>query len=95
MVTTFETEINIMENDWRLNGQEDYLINVSLKYTRYVSSKTNEHEHCIFCWHKFMEDCIDVIDCSIFGYLTLDNKYWICDKCFEDFKELFKWDIVK
>lgn len=27
------------------------------------------------------------------GYTTLDSYYWICDGCFEDFRERFEWRV--
>lgn len=41
------------------------------------------HEHCEFCWEKAMTD----IPCTF--YCTEDMKYWICEECFNDFKEQF------
>lgn len=28
------------------------------------------------------------------GYCTGDCYYWICEECYEDFKNLFKWTVV-
>jgi len=39
------------------------------------------HEHCYFCWDKFMTDKPAECFCS------QDYKVWICKTCFEDFKE--------
>ncbi len=41
------------------------------------------HEHCYFCFEKFMTDT--VAEC----YCTHDYNVWICKTCFEDFKEKF------
>ena len=46
------------------------------------------HEHCFFCWEKATTDMESVF------YCTEDMQIWICAKCFEDFKDKFKW-IVK
>lgn len=93
-------------NDWRIRGQEDYLIGVHLIHKKFKSNlpkvpmsnddlrKYSDHDHCDFCWHKFMEECENVKDCSSEGYCTLDEKIWICDDCFNDFKEHFKWSLV-
>ena len=29
------------------------------------------------------------------GYCTKDEKCWICEKCFNDFKEMFDWKVEK
>lgn len=93
-------------DDWRIRGQEDYLMGVSLTYKKFKSNlleklmpgddprRYNDHEHCDFCWHKFMEDCKDVEDCSTEGYCTVDEKIWICKKCYNDFKEKFHWIVL-
>lgn len=94
-------------NDWRIRDQEDYLMGVSLNHKKFKSTlpkilkpgddiyKYNDHEHCIFCWHKFMENCKNMEDCSTDGYCTPDGRTWICENCYEDFKELFKWTLVE
>ena len=88
-------------DDWRIRDQEDYLVGETLMHKRFISNlhpilmpsddprKYNDHEHCAFCLYKFMEDC------SIDRYCTLDEKNWICQKCFDDFKELFKWSVIE
>jgi hypothetical protein len=79
-------------DDWRLQGQEEYLKDISLswkKYTRY--SESWEHDHCEFCWAKFMEE--DLPDVLHAGYATEDNYRWICEQCFEDFKDMFNWKV--
>jgi hypothetical protein len=71
-----------------LQGQETYLKSLPLwwkKYTRYRDDW--EHDHCQFCWAKFMEE--DYPEVLQEGYATEDNYRWICEECFEDFKDLF------
>ena len=47
----------IEKNDWRLQGQEDYLMDAKLHYVRLEPySEEWEHEHCEFCWEKFSQD---------------------------------------
>lgn len=82
----------IFLNDWRINGQEDYLMSKEL--IKSIYSKETGHEHCIFCWHKFMKYPDGIENCSGEGYCTPDGKYWICDKCFNDFKEDFNWKLI-
>ena len=44
------------DDDWRLRGQEDYLQGATLIRTRYTAwSEDWEHDHCEFCWTKFMD----------------------------------------
>ena len=47
------------------------------------------HVHCLFCTAKITTD--KVIDC----YCTEDYTSWICQSCFEDFRNLFQWKIIQ
>ncbi len=82
-------------SDRRLRGQEAYLAGAVLvrrPYRRYVANTDWDHDHCAFCWAKFMvEDHPDMLD---EGYATLDDYHWICDRCFQDFREQFRWTVV-
>ena len=80
----------IETNDWRLQGQDKYLVGVQLawkQYSRY--SENRDHDHCEFCWAKFMEE--EGPDILHEGYATENNYRWVCKKCYDDFKEMFKW----
>lgn len=78
-------------DDWRLNGQEKYLAGIFLKYISFSerSNKSNDHEHCAFCWEKISE----YPDTLQEGYCTKDEYHWICKTCFADFKDKFYWKI--
>jgi len=79
------------KNDWRYIGQDDYLMSVSLQFSPYTRwSETWDHDHCTFCTDGFSEYEGDLHE----GYCTLDKKHWICEKCFNDFKDMFKWQVV-
>ena len=78
-----------MEHDWRLVNQINYLYKKKLERQPFFVSATRDHEHCSFCWNKFGE-----LDGMLHeGYCTADEQYWICDHCFEDFKEMFQWQL--
>ena len=79
----------IEKDDWRLNGQEDYLMGKTI-YRRKWKSLTNgtDHYHCEFCWARFSDFHDDLHE----GYSTEDNHYWICLECHNDFKDMFKWN---
>jgi hypothetical protein len=82
-------------SDWRLQGQKRYLKKAELcrrTYRRYPNNPDWDHDHCEFCWAKFMvEENPDVFH---EGYCTLDEYRWICKKCFDDFHEMFDWKVV-
>ncbi|MBQ2824141.1 MAG: hypothetical protein IJF18_06155 [Oscillospiraceae bacterium] len=78
-------------DDWRLNGQEKYLENVNLKHIQF-NNKINlsDHEHCEFCTDRIS----NYIGTKTIGYCTEDEYYWICEECYNDFKDIFHWKII-
>jgi hypothetical protein len=78
--------------DWRLQGQEKYLLGATLRWQRYHAPRTDwDHDHCEFCWRAFSERGGDRNE----GYVTADNYRWICRECFDDFKEQFGWKVER
>lgn len=75
----------IDKDDWRLHGQEAYLLGKTFCLCKYP--KESDHDHCEFCWEKFSNFPNTLHE----GYTTKDHYYWICPDCYNDFKELFKW----
>ena len=75
-------------NDWRLQGQEQYLRGALLHWSTYHPRTVgNDHDHCEFCFVKFMEAAY--AGTMQEGYTTDDGHRWICRQCFNDFKERF------
>lgn len=89
MKKNLKTGENMLEkNDWRLVNQQEYLMNAELSKSVYKPlSKNWDHDHCAFCWDKFSENAEDLSS----GYCTKDKKHWICEECFNDFKEMFNF----
>jgi hypothetical protein len=80
------------EQDWRLTGQERYLKCKTFVKKRYTAPSPDwDHDHCAFCWTKFMES--EEPDTIQEGYATEDNKHWVCPQCFADFQAQFQWTI--
>lgn len=80
--------------DWRLQGQERYLKGLTLTWRTYrVPNAGWDHDHCEFCWAKFMMN--GTRDSLKEGYVTLDSQHWICKDCYEDFCGIFEWQVVK
>ena len=75
----------INKNDWRLTNQINYLQDAKLMKVQYKSKA--EHDHCVFCWHKINNE-------NDIGFCTLDKYHWICEGCYNDFKEMFNWKLV-
>lgn len=84
------------EDDWRLFGEQDECLkNLKFQYKEYKNPRDGwDHDHCEFCWHKFMENPDGMENCSKQGYCSIDGRYWVCAKCFKDFKEKFNWDLI-
>jgi hypothetical protein len=63
--------------DWRLRGQEKYLQGRAWLRRKYVRPRADwDHDHCEFCWAKFMEaPATEILD---EGYVTEDGARWVC-----------------
>jgi hypothetical protein len=77
-------------NDWRLLDQESYLKRATLRRSRYTCAPERDHDHCEFCGTKFSMRSEDTHE----GYSTLDDYYWICVQCYNDFVKLFEWTLA-
>ncbi len=76
------------QQDWRLMGQERFLMNAVLTAQDYLPAyEGNDHDHCEFCWAKFCDSGLR------FGYSTEDRSRWICPQCFQDFRTQFRWSV--
>ena len=74
-------------NDWRLSNQ-DYLLKKELIQIPFMPYKEGwEHDHCAFCSVKIDQTTTD-------AYCTVDRYHWICKDCFQDFKDLFGWNVI-
>jgi hypothetical protein len=81
-------------SDWRLTDQKNYLNKVELLFSKYEARENWDHDHCVFCWDKFISTQMDGIEVlHTEGYCTLDKYHWICRNCFNDFKEQFDWKL--
>jgi hypothetical protein len=84
--------MTVASNDWRLQGQERYLHGARLRYSAYKAYRKDwDHDHCEFCGVKF---CEDGADCLKEGYRTDDAYRWICQPCFDDFREMFAFEVL-
>lgn len=78
-----------INKDWRLRNQMAYLYKVKLKHVKYFIHGNSDHDHCEFCSSKFAEDNA----CLREGYCTMNNYHWICETCYQDFKDMFHWTV--
>ena len=83
--------------DWRLDGYNGNLNGKVFIFKKFVSSDKNDHEHCEFCWKKITNlQNIEEEHVSE-GYCFFNTKTgqtnWICQECFNDFKNEFNFKI--
>ncbi|MBR6693693.1 MAG: hypothetical protein IKL62_01945 [Clostridia bacterium] len=79
------------KDDWRLLNQKEYLMKAKLIKSIYKpQNEKSDHEHCCFCWDKFG----DIPENLNVGFHTIDRRHWICEECFNDFKEMFGFEVI-
>lgn len=86
------------DNDWRLQGQEKYLLRRALKWSVWTPYREGwDHDHCSFCWAKISDRPFDEHDEHVqlsAAWVTTDDNYsWICPTCFDDFRQRFEWSV--
>ena len=81
--------------DWRLELYAGQLNRKTFHLEKFVSTATNDHEHCVFCMQKITD--LAIADADTEGYCTVDLKTgrssWICKNCFDEFKERFHFKV--
>lgn len=76
-----------LKNDWRLTNQMNYLHKKILINKQFAPFKKGwKHEHCEFCSKRIDSQTTD-------SFTTEEGYYWICKECFNDFKEMFEWEL--
>jgi len=82
-------------NDWRLMGQETFLRERVLRLAKWSSEDESwDHDHCQFCTAKIWSRASGDGEFSS-GYVTHDDdEHWICQGCFDDFKDAFGWTVL-
>ena len=84
-----------VEDDWRLDTYDGYLDGATFSLEKFISTATNDHEHCVFCWQKITDLPIEGSDPD--GYCTVWAKtgqtQWVCKECFEEFKKKFNFKV--
>lgn len=81
-------------DDWRIMGQPGYLYEKKIYFKYFVPYQDVEqpdHAHCEFCSDYFSQEGNYLKS----GYYEPSSKSWICEKCYNDFKDIFKWQLVE
>jgi len=98
-------------DDWRRTSQERYLPPATeFVWQRYrAEGDDHEHEHCEFCWAKFMDPdfgeahrrfVAEHPDVLTSGYATTAahphgaKGHWVCEACMADFADEFGWHVT-
>jgi hypothetical protein len=79
-------------DDWRLPSGHSHrdLRGATLSWTRFVPpTPGHEHEHCVFCWAKFMDLEDPEMKILRAGFVT-ENEEWVCEQCYHDLKEVLR-----
>jgi len=78
--------------DWRVDNAKRTRGAV-LHLRKYARPREDwDHDHCEGCFAKFMESGSPEVLTE--GYITEDNKRWICPDCFRDLKEEMEWKLA-
>lgn len=80
-------------DDWRRGNQERFLGGKTFRHLQYERwSEEWDHDHCSFCWETFRVEDGPYLHV---GWAT-DREgfegepyHWVCETCFEDFREEF------
>ena len=97
--TTGQNVVVVIEDDdWRLQGQEKYLLGRTMRWTTWVPYREDwDHDHCECCMAK-ISDRFNVGDDHVqykAAWVTADDSYrWVCRECFSDFRSRFAWSVV-
>ena len=83
----------MQDGDWRLAGQESYLTGATLIRQSWRETRPGwDHDHCEFCGATFGDDRTP--DALHEGWTTEDEYRWICNTCFDDFRQRFSWRVT-
>ena len=80
----------IEKDDWRLLNHVEYLKLHSINPTdgEEISSNASQLTQCIFC-HEPVQNSYNKR-----WYVPNDISCCICEECFHDFKDIFKWNLL-
>ena len=77
-------------DDWRIMGQEGYLTDKLLQHRKFDRKLcVLDFDQCNFCYEIFDRNP----EAPLTAYYEPIGKYWICEECYNDFKEHFNWTV--
>ena len=80
----------IDKNDWRLLNDVDHLRGAYINPTdgEEILQNAKHLDHCVFCYDAVNNDRHQ------FWYVPENISCCICESCFKDFNEMFKWRLL-
>jgi hypothetical protein len=78
--------------DWRVENAKRTQGMTFRRSMHKAKSATWEHEHCVACWDKFMENGPPGTFKE--GYVSPEERFWICSECFHDLQETMSWKLA-
>ncbi len=80
--STEHGSLGLSMTDWRVDNAK-WTRGTVLHFQKYARPREDwDHDHCEGCFAKFMEAGSPEILTE--GYVTEDNRRWICPECFRD-----------
>ena len=103
--------VKVPPDDWRRWRDVESYAGATWTWKNYQALSAQwEHEHCEFCWHKFLDPNyspahLKALDNypdehSPAGYTNLADDglapgtIWVCERCFADFQDECSWKVV-
>ncbi len=78
------------KEDWRIMGQEGYLKKRTVFHKKFnVLTTPIGYRQCEFCYSIFSDEPGKLKH----GYHEPISDSWICEDCFQDFKDMFQWTV--
>lgn len=77
-------------NIWCVEEADNNMRNHVLLKVKFSDRLTEtEHEYCEFCMARFGNVNKDFKE----GYRTQNYYYWVCEDCFDEYKEEYHWTV--
>lgn len=86
--------MGIDNNDWRLSFGQTPEIYQQYQWSLkpWTSTDPNwDHDHCEFCFQKISN--LKEEDSELEGWTDDEKNHWICKTCFEDFQDMYQWNL--
>jgi hypothetical protein len=86
--------MTIEKDDWRLSFGNTPSFYRQYKWSLKKWTRTSphgDHDHCEFCWQKISD--IEGTNIQHEAWADETETYWVCQLCFEDFRDMYCWNL--